>query len=103
MNLKDIPSITGAELQSYADEQIEFMKEQKIVNSDQFEFVQRQKEWNKKHDEFAKEQEKFDNKILESLINVSNRTFEQHRTVLIIQTLNSIAIILLAIALILRW
>ena len=97
MNLKDIPSITGAELRSYADEQIEFMKEQKIVNSDQFEFVQRQKEWNKKHDEFAKEQEKFDSKILESLINVSNRTFEQHRTVLILGMLNSIATMILAI------
>lgn len=103
MNLKDIPSITGAELQSYADEQIEFMKEQKIVNSDQFEFVQRQKEWNKKHDEFAKEQAKFDQEIIELSTNISKKTVEQHKTVLIVQTINSIAIILLAIALILRW
>lgn len=103
MNLKDIPSITGAELQSYADEQIEFMKEQKLVNSDQFEFVQRQKAWNKKHDEFAKEQAKFDQEIIELATNISKRTIEQHKTVLIVQTINSIAIILLAIALILRW
>lgn len=103
MNFKDIPSITGAELQSYADEQIEFMKEQKLVNSDQFEFVQRQKAWNKKHDEFAKEQSKFDREIMELTINISKRTIEQHKTVIIVQTINSIAIILLAIALILRW
>lgn len=103
MNLKDIPSITGAELQSYADEQIEFMKEQKLVNSDQFEFFQRQKAWNKKHDEFAKEQAKFDQEIMELTTNISKRTIEQHKTVIIVQTINSIAIILLAIALILRW
>ena len=103
MNLKDIPSITGSELQSYADEQIEFMKEQKLVNSDQFEFVQRQKAWNKKHDEFAKEQSKFDREIMELTTNISKRTIEQHKTVIIVQTNNSIAIILLAIALILRW
>lgn len=103
MNLKDIPSIKGAELQSYADEQIEFMKEQKLVNSDQFEFVQRQKAWNKKHDEFAKEQSKFDREIMELTTNISKRTIEQHKTVIIVQTINSIAIILLAIALILRW
>lgn len=83
MNLKDIPSITGVEIGSYIDLYDDFMKSQK--------------EWNKKHDEFAKEQEKFDNKILESLINVSNRTFEQHRTVLILGMLNSIATMILAI------
>lgn len=83
MNLKDIPSITGAEVGSYFDLYDEFMKSQK--------------EWNKKHDEFAKKQEKFDSKILESVISISDRTYEQHRTVLILGMLNSIATMILAI------
>lgn len=89
MNLKDIPSITGAEIGSYIDLYDDFMKSQK--------------EWNKKHDEFAKEQAKFDQEIIELSTNISKKTVEQHKTVLIVQTINSIAIILLAIALILRW
>lgn len=89
MNFKDIPSIKGAEVGSYFDLYDEFMKSQK--------------EWNKKHDEFAKEQSKFDREIIELSTNISKKTVEQHKTVLIIQTINSIAIILLAIALILRW
>lgn len=89
MNLKDIPSIKGAEVGSYFDLYDEFMKSQK--------------EWNKKHDEFAKEQAKFDQEIIELSTNISKKTVEQHKTVLIVQTINSIAIILLAIALILRW
>lgn len=89
MNFKNIPSIKGAEVGSHFDLYDDFMKSQK--------------EWNKKHDEFAKEQAKFDQEIIELSTNISKKTVEQHKTVLIVQTINSIAIILLAIALILRW